>query len=364
MTLKHSRLIESIYFFVLSRLVFGIENNALIRLSMLKGKKIVGLLNQWDSLWYINIIKHGYMLVPLSQPPELAGQADWAFFPLFPLSAKVLYWCGIPADWAGIVVNQIAFFLCIWLFIRLMEKLVNYKQALFTTLIFAITPFNIFISASYSDTVFLLFSLLAFTNLQQEKYWLAALSGAFLSASRFFGILFLASYAYNVFLRKKQIPNLKIIIQLLIISSGLLLFMLYLHYQAGDALAFYHIQKAWGHTGVDWLSNPVRALSVTFMSGNTYAKWFFILAFVWIPYLVYKKFYEYALFAGLSLLAPVVLGTLWSFTRYSLSMFMFYIVIGLVTQKSQSLRYVVLIITLVLHFAFYMLWMTGDVAVI
>jgi len=365
MNTKAKLFYEVVIIFVISRLIFAIENNIIIRITkkLFPEKSFIDLVNQWDSTWYIGIIKHGYMLSPLTQPLGMVGQADWAFFPLLPLFAKALYLLGMPAEWCGIVVNQIAFLLSLWIFYLILLEKIEMEYARFGVLIFALTPFNIFVSASYSDTLFMLFSLLAFYNLSHKNYWWAAICGGFLSATRFFGIVFLLVYLYDAYVSKRKL-KLVFILQIILISSGLLLFMSYLHYHINDALAFYHIQKAWGHMGVDWLRHPINAIDTTFMSGQTYAKWFLILSLLWIPYLIYKKMYNYAIFSASCLLAPIAVGTLWSFTRYSLSLFTFYIVVAMIASRSQYLRYLILMLTVVLHFGFYLLWMTGDAAVL
>lgn len=356
---------ESLIIFILTRLAFALENNIIIRITkkLQPGKGFLELINQWDSVWYIGIIRHGYMLTPLTEPAGMVGQADWAFFPLLPIFAKIFCLLGFSPELSGIIVNQIAFFVCIWIFYLILLDYVTHNQALFGTFILAISPFNIFVSATYSDTLFLLFSLLAFYNLKKKNYWLSAICGALLSATRFFGIIYLVVYLYDAFFINRRI-SFGLVIQSLLISSGLLAFMIYLYLHIGDPLAFYHIQKAWGHMAVDWFSHPFDAIAITFMSGQTYAKWFFILSLIWVPYLFYKKMYEYAIFSGLCLAAPLAVGTLWSYTRYSLSLFTFYLVIALITNRSQSLRYIVLLLTIILHFGFYLLWMVGDAAVL
>ncbi len=356
---------ESLAIFIITRLAFALENNIIVRITkkLQPGKGFLELINQWDSVWYIGIIKNGYMLTPLTGPAGMVGQADWAFFPLLPIFAKVFCLFGFSPELSGIIVNQIAFLLCIWGFYLILLDYVSHTQALFGVFIFAISPFNIFVSAAYSDTLFMLFSLLAFYNLKKGNYWLAAFYGAFLSATRFFGIIYLVVYLYDAFFVTRR-RNFALILQCLLISSGLLVFMLYLYLHIGDPLAFYHIQKAWGHLAVDWLNHPLDAIATTFMSGQTYAKWFLILSLIWVPYLFYKKMYEYAIFSALCLAAPIVAGTLWSYTRYSLSMFTFYLVITLISSRSQAIRYLLLLLTVILHFGFYLLWMVGDAAVL
>lgn len=68
---------------------------------------------QWDCEWYVHTIQHGYDLEPpLMRTQDLAraDQANWAFFPLFPLLAGALkLTMGLDAFWASTTVSVLCF---------------------------------------------------------------------------------------------------------------------------------------------------------------------------------------------------------------------------------------------------------------
>ena len=53
------------------------------------GRSSLSLLCSWDCGWYQNIAEHGYHAQPTEHP---LGEANWAFFPLFPLLARAAGW--------------------------------------------------------------------------------------------------------------------------------------------------------------------------------------------------------------------------------------------------------------------------------
>ena len=69
----------------------------------------VDMLAHWDSYWFLSIARDGYWTEPLTQA-DAAGQANWAFFPLYPVVGGAVAWAsGMPSSIALVVVANLCF---------------------------------------------------------------------------------------------------------------------------------------------------------------------------------------------------------------------------------------------------------------
>jgi hypothetical protein len=216
----------------------------------------------WDCTWYADIAAHGYQ----AQPEVLnfggpAGIAGWAFFPLYPLLLAVVGKV-IPLGPAAIGM--------------LLSPLLTFAAAcaarplfgedrraffLFAGLLLA-GPFSFYFAVPYSESLFLLLTVLAFVRLGRRDYLGAGLAAALLSATRTVGVLFVFAMLAELFaeFRKRSLGDLRrrpdILLGLLLAPLGLAAFMAWLYVVTGDALGFAHIQRGWDRE----LVNPVVAL--------------------------------------------------------------------------------------------------------
>ena len=216
----------------------------------------------WDCTWYANIVEHGYQAYPetlnFGGP---AGIANWAFFPAYPLLvAAVQRLSGAPPALLGMLVSSL-----------LTLGAVLVARPLFGTerrayLLFAafllVGPFSFYFSILYSESLFLLATVLAFRLLQRGKFVAAGLAGALLSATRTVGVLFVFALLVAAVgeLRhrpwREAVRRPDVLLGLLLAPAGLFAFMAWLYFTTGDALAFAHIQRAWDREMV----NPALAL--------------------------------------------------------------------------------------------------------
>jgi hypothetical protein len=133
--------------------------------------------------------------------------------------------------------------------------------ALFAGLLLA-GPFSFYFAVPYSESLFLLLTVVAFARLGRGDFLGAGLAGALLSATRTVGVLFLGAMlvAAACTLGRRPLAGLKapphIILGLLLGPAGLCAFMAWLYLVSGDALAFAHIQRGWDRVATD----PVTAL--------------------------------------------------------------------------------------------------------
>lgn len=92
-------------FFILGKLLYVISYYFLLHGQMIENNLISNLC-RWDCGWYRSVIADGYNTADFS---AVSGQANWAFFPLFPLISRGLIWV-FDSEFIVLIFNQILFF--------------------------------------------------------------------------------------------------------------------------------------------------------------------------------------------------------------------------------------------------------------
>jgi len=216
----------------------------------------------WDCSWYGDIAEHGYQLHPeVLNFGGPAGIANWAFFPLFPLLiGGIERLVAVPLPLLGAIVSPLLTLAAALLSRPLFE---GDRRAYYLFSAFLLCgPFSFYLSTLYSESLFLLLTVIAFVQLQRRNYIAAGLAGAFLSATRGIGVFFVFSVLAEALAelgRRPLADALKrpdVVLGIVLVPLGLFAFMGWLHYVTGDALAFLHIQRGWDREPV----GPLAAL--------------------------------------------------------------------------------------------------------
>lgn len=109
----------------------------------------------------------------------------------------------------------------------------------------AFQPCALYGSVGYSEPLFLFLSCGFFIALKQRATLTAGALGALLGATRVVGLA--AGTAWIVAVCRRELPwNMRTAVGFLLLPLGLAIFMVFLHERCGDALAFLHVQTAWG----------------------------------------------------------------------------------------------------------------------
>jgi len=109
--------------------------------------------------------------------------------------------------------------------------------------------------------------LMTFWFAKTQRWWLAGLSGFFLSLCRVEGVVFVLPLVYLYFQKQRPVP-FKIksyFLAILLIPLGAFTFFAYTYYQMRDWLAYFHAQHYWISAK---LSSPFFLLSRAVFSGN------------------------------------------------------------------------------------------------
>lgn len=188
--------------------------------------------NRWDTVHYIDIAQHGY---PASG--KLLG-----FFPLFPGLIYLFNFIFHNTIISGLVISLMASYLSLFYFYKLLDiEGIDKKVINRTLILFIIFPSAIFLSAIYTESLFIVLILATFYYFRQNN-WLASfflLSLATLTRST--GILLWPIFLWY-FLQNKPKFNIKNAILMLLPSLALGLFVLLEKSVSGDWLAYSHSQ--------------------------------------------------------------------------------------------------------------------------
>lgn len=222
----------------------------------------------WDCYWYGEVAQHGYQAYPeVLNFGGPGGIADWAFFPLYPLLLGIVGRL-LPLNPAalGAIVSPLLVLgaaLSAWPLFDGDRR----GYFLFGALLLC-GPFSFYFATAYSESLFLLLTVLAFVALRSGSFGGAGVAGALLSATRTVGVLFVFAVLVAIVqalageraslknLPKRLLGRPDMIFAVIAVPAGIFAFTIWLHFATGDSLAFVHIQRGWDRAFV----NPVQAL--------------------------------------------------------------------------------------------------------
>lgn len=260
------------------------------------GDALAAPVARWDAAWYLAIAHWGYRpaLGAFSAPRD-------AFFPLYPLGLRAIAELGAPPILAGVLLSLGALALALYWLHRLTTleatrlrvdsragrpaHLTAPEIARLAVLTCALAPMGVFLSAVYSESLYLALSVGAFLFARRGRWGHAAALAALAGATRSTGVLLVLPLAvlYLYGPREDRAPDrpgrargrgrgrgrggssrnrrlqdsLWILLApryrlrsdalwALVIPAGLGLYMAYLALAGGDALAPFHAQAIWG----------------------------------------------------------------------------------------------------------------------
>jgi Gpi18-like mannosyltransferase len=200
----------------------------------------------YDGGWYKWIAANGYQYDPKQQ-------SSTAFFPLYPLiGAGMIRLTDLDATWALLIVSHAclaAAFVVAAIYLRSRRPEPDRSTVSLTLLALGLMPATFFFRMTYSESVFLLLTLLFLLGIQRNWPLPAlALIAGLTTASRPVGVgllLPLAIYAWN------RSPNRRIFFTRIALSAplaccGLIAYAVFLYVQFGDPLVFAKTQIHWG----------------------------------------------------------------------------------------------------------------------
>ncbi|HEY5386866.1 MAG TPA: mannosyltransferase family protein [Thermoleophilia bacterium] len=210
---------------------------------------------QWDGVWFIRVAADGYRAHAESQ----------AFFPLYPILVRgVAVVTAHNYVAAGLVVSLVCYAGAMVVLFKLAQALLGARVALWSVVFISVFPTALFFQAVYSESLFLLLSLLAFWWARGGRWALAGLAGLLAVVTRSSGVVLLLPLAVIWWEQRRggevRLPGGPTAVPLapvrrpsgfsaawlLLVPAGLAVYMAYLWWAFGDPLLFGSVQSHWG----------------------------------------------------------------------------------------------------------------------
>ncbi|HSZ15278.1 MAG TPA: mannosyltransferase family protein [Solirubrobacteraceae bacterium] len=237
---------------------------------------------RWDAAWYLVIARYGYR-------PDLGAYTSsrTAFFPLYPLGLRAIAWLGPPLLLAGVLLSVAALAFALYGIHRLTtlelarrgggslagDRLAG--AARLAVLLTAFAPMAFFLSAVYSESLYLALSVGLFWSARHGRWAWVGVLGAFAGATRSTGLVLIVPaliiYLYGP--REDRAPDRPLarvgasgqprsrlrapvwaipryrlrrdMLWLALLPAGVLAYGLYLGLAGGDPLSPLHAQEVW-----------------------------------------------------------------------------------------------------------------------
>jgi hypothetical protein len=290
----------------------------------------------WDTGWYISIAKHGYS-AHLQTESGLVGQANYAFFPMYP-ALIFLFSLVLRNEFiSGLVVSNIFFIGSTFLLYKLVRLDYEEDVAVRTVKYLFMLPTAFILSGVFSESVYLFLVLACFYTFRLQKWLWTTLCAFFLALTRPPGIFIIVPLVFEyLFLRNsynfsKKIYKIVGVLLSPIIGFGL--FVLYNKFLTDDFFAFIHVQSAWGRAPI----NPVAVLVYNFFSKDIsifFAVHSTIASLVLLSVVLKKIRLSYLVFAIYSIFIPLSSG-LTSMPRYISVVFPLALSCAFLTKKER-----------------------------
>ena len=316
----------------------------------------------FDGVHYLSIAAQGY-------------SNNQGFFPLYPILLRLLAEVlgggqafGLAYFVSGLLISNLSIIAALLFFQKLISIDFPKKIAWQSIILLLVFPTSFYFASLYTESLFLLLSLLSFYFARKKKWFLAGVFGMLLSATRVVGIAILPALIYE-FIKEERKLSAKAL-SLLLPPVGFLSYVFYNFWQFGNPLLFVQ-----AHENI----NPTRSVYSVVFIPQTLFRYIKILATTlgqyewWIAllelssflfavtmlYIAYKKKVRvsYLLFSILALLVPVSSGTFSGLPRYILVLFPMFI--GLALVKNSYLKVAYVAISVALLFILLMLFSRG-----
>jgi hypothetical protein len=303
---------------------------------------LVDIWSRWDAQWYLSIVQQGY----IPSADISTKYSNLAFFPLYPYLVRLLA-LPIPANATsntiyfvvGLLVSNLCFLAAAYLLYKLVVEIFHDETIAQRTLILLIVfPAGFFFSTFYPESLFLFLSVAAVYAAWRKRWLLAAVLCSLAAVTRSQGSLLVIPLVW-LYMDARQWKFRAIrpdILYFLIIPLFLGVHVVYLHSLTGDWLAMLHAENAWGRFGTNAHGDLIQQLSTV----NRYVARIDIgiyLGFAAAAIYALFKFPSKAFGAyAIALLAlPILSGNWDSLSRYLLSIFPVFIVLGWATHKRE-----------------------------
>ena len=288
---------------------------------------------RFDTGYYEGIAWAGYS-------PLAGGRSNIAYFPVYPMLMRLVgrafgrqhatyFIAGIVVSWACFVLAMVA----LYYLARLDLPRLRAQRAVLLTAVF---PFAFFFGVAYSESTFLLFTVLAFYLFRTRRWMLGGLCGAVATATRVPGILMVPALAWVAWRSAEPTTRDRVrgAIGVSLAACGFGAYCVYIYSLTGNAFEWAATLQRWGYypggsplmapvtLARHLLTHPYRYLTTDPMAlYDTLHGVTGILFLAAVPFVWRRLGAGYALFMLMNLWLPLSSGAFEGMGRYCSVMF-------------------------------------------
>jgi hypothetical protein len=317
----------------------------------------LNLMAKWDAEWYLDIAREGYQW-----DGNLRHQMRLAFLPAFPIASRLAGWVVGSVPLGAAVVVFAAFLGGLVYLFRLARDEIGEPDARAAVLFLAFSPFAVFYSGMYTESLFLVGAVAAFYHFRRSEWVKASLWGLLVGLTRPNGSLLSGALAVAVLEQSararrsgesgaggwSRLRASALAASMPLVGTGI--YSLYVYALTGDPFTWLRLHAYWGRGDVSvadlatvhfgWIRQMgvmgyARALPVDFV--NTCAT-IAALAAVW-P--VSRRLGPaYGALIALNLVAALLSGTTLSLGRLTSTLFPLFLWLGTVVPARHRVSWV------------------------
>lgn len=310
----------------------------------------------FDGVHYLSIAGYGYI-------------TEGQFFPLFPILIHIISSFfgsvmpfGLTSFFTALFISNLSFFIALLVFYKLVSLDFSRNIAKWSVIFLLFFPTSFYFASIYSESLFLLLSLLAFYFARKRQWVLVGIFGFLLTATRLVGIIILPVLLYEFFNQEKVKEVFKTgrwkamlfkATPLFFMPLAFLGFAWFNWHKWGNAFYFIQNHGTLGNSRsvesiVLFPQTVIRYFKIfTALSPAQYEWWIAlleILVFVFVSivlYLAWKKSlrFSYILYFLLAFLIPISSGTFSGLPRYVLVLFPVFITLALLKNRYAKIFY-------------------------
>lgn len=312
--------------------------------------KNISFLNIYDVTHYIDIAKNGY-----------TKEILYAFFPLFPMLIKIFHLIIPSYQLVSLLLSNIFSYLSILILYLIIDNKNDNKIFIIITYIFS--PILVFTTIGYTESLYLLLTLLSFYLYKKKKFLLCGISLGLAMITRNTGIVLLGAIGLKMLydLYKKNI-KFKDLIKLSVPAFFIgFSYSFYLLYKTGDFFKYISVQyTAWNKTSCNLITLIIKDLKFLFKNYKNInfpyvfiQNWLFYFVGLILGIIYFKKKPVLSIYVIVSLLlfSTTCRNDNWnnlpsvSFFRYIFSLFPIYI-LPFIKESKRNTAIIVLYIVL------------------
>jgi hypothetical protein len=312
----------------------------------------LNLMAKWDAEWYLDIARDGYQW-----DDNLRHQMRLAFLPAYPMASRLAGWLVGSVPLGAALITFGAFLGALVYLFRLAREQIGESDAHAAVLFLAFSPFAVFYSSMYTESLFLLGTVAAFYHFRRSEWVRASVWGILVGLTRPNAALLsgaLAVAILEMWVRARRNGESRAVILARIRAGalaammplvGTAIYSLYVYALTGDPLTWLRLHAYWGrgdatvadlasiHYG--WIRKMgvigyAAALPIDFI--NTCAT---ILAIAAVWPVTRRLGPAYGFFVAANLVAGLLSGTTLSLARLTSTLFPLFLWLGTVIPLKQ-----------------------------